>query len=106
MARVPDAARRRFFSGSPLDTFIEQLLFFPLKIGKDQKKYIFSRPQSYLFPAKIGSGADSCGGIHPPAIFKHVFDEYNFFIISNLFENVRTKYIIFGETLKIRGRKF
>ena len=61
MARVPDVARRRFFSGTPLDTlnlfytivpfrkvwvqiaptkpftFLE-LLFFPLKTGKDQKK--------------------------------------------------------------------
>ena len=27
-------------------------------------------------------------GMHPPpAIFQHVFDEYKFFIISNLFDN-------------------
>ena len=25
----------------------------------------------------------------PPAIFKHVFDEYSFSIISNVFENVQ-----------------
>ena len=57
----------------------------------------------------------------PPAIFKHAFDEYNFSIISNLFdnskpyalsakariiENVQTKCIIFGETLRFRGKKF
>ena len=60
--------------------------------------------------------------LHPPspAIFKHVFDEYNFFIISNLFddnklyalsmhcitENLRTKCIIFGEALRFRGKIF
>ena len=53
-----------------------------------------------------------------PAIFKHVFDEYNFCIISNLFDNnksyaprrkiknVRTKCIIFGATLRIKNKKF
>ena len=53
-----------------------------------------------------------------PAIFKHVFDEYSFFIISNFFDNnkpstlgthnrnIRTKCIIFGETLRFRGKKF
>ena len=60
-------------------------------------------------------------GMHlpPPAIFKHVFNEFNFSIISNLFDNnksyalsthnrkcVRTKCIILGATLRIRGKKF
>ena len=58
-------------------------------------------------------------GMHPPpAISKKIFDAYNFSIISNLFdsealrpeyviiENVRTKCIIFGETLRIRVKKF
>ena len=52
----------------------------------------------------------------PPAIFKHVFDEYNFSIILNLFNNnkphaqsthngnVRTKCTIFGETLRFSGK--
>ena len=58
--------------------------------------------------------------MHPTqsAIFKHVVDEYNFFIISNLFvnnepyaqarimENVRTNCIIIGETLRFRGKNF
>ena len=57
---------------------------------------------------------------YPPTIFKHVFDENSFFIISNLFdnnkpyalsmhsliENVQTKCIIFGETLRFRCQKF
>ena len=37
-----------------------------------------------------GSKSESRGdvGVHPPpAIFMHVFDEYNFSIISNLFNN-------------------
>ena len=54
--------------------------------------------------------------ILPSAIFKNVFDAYNFSIILNLFdsdkpkasiiENVRTKCIIFGEVLRIRVKKF
>ena len=32
-----------------------------------------------------GGGGGRC--IPPPAILKHVFDEYNFSIISNLFNN-------------------
>ena len=60
--------------------------------------------------------------MHPlsPAIFKHVFDKYNFSRISNIFddnkpyavrpqariiENVRTKCIIICETLRIRDKK-
>ena len=71
------------------------------------------------------------GGIwrmHPlPAIFKHDFDEYKFSIISNFFDNnklkpqapiqstlrkhnrkcsLQTKCVMFGETLRIRGKKF
>ena len=56
----------------------------------------------------------------PPAIFKHIFGEHNFSIISNLFDNnkpyalsthnrkcsLRTKCIIFGAILRIRGKKF
>ena len=54
----------------------------------------------------------------PPAIFINAFDEYNFSIISNLFDNnnpyalskynrnVRTKCAIFGEVFKIRGENF
>ena len=56
--------------------------------------------------------------ILPPPIFKNVFDVYNFCIISNLFDsnkpyalsthnkNERTKYIIFGDALRIRIKKF
>ena len=63
-----------------------------------------------------GVGCGIC--ILPPAIFKNVFDAYEFSIISNLFdsykpyakariiENVRTKCIIFGEALRIRVKKF
>ena len=52
----------------------------------------------------------------PLAIFKDAFDEYNFSIIFHLFddnkpctlstqmENVQTKCIIFGETLRFRGK--
>ena len=54
MARVPDVARRRFFSGSPLDTFVEQLLFFSLKIGKDQKKIYFHVRRVTFFLLKSG----------------------------------------------------
>ena len=66
----------------------------------------------------VRAGADpkrGCGGCIP----KHVFDEYNFSLISNLFnitisltpkariiENVQTKCIIFGETRRFRGKKF
>ena len=60
------------------------------------------------------------GGCIPPpsAIFKHVFDEYNFSKISYLFDNnkpfapsthnrkYRNKMHLFGETLRIRGTKF
>ena len=50
-------------------------------------------------------------------LFNNVFDEYNFSIFLNLFDNnnplhqasinqnVRTNSIIFGEGLKIRGKK-
>ena len=35
-----------------------------------------------------GGGGGGCGEcISPLAIFKHVFDEYKFFIISNFFDN-------------------
>ena len=68
------------FSGMPLDTFVE-LLFFPLKTGEDQKKV-------FTLWADPWWG----GGVHlasQPAVFKHVFDKFNFFIISNLFANNR-----------------
>ena len=54
---------------------------------------------------------------HQP-LFNNVFDEYNFSIILNLFDNnnplhlasinrhVETKCIIFGEGFKIRGKIF
>ena len=63
----------------------------------------------------MGVGWGEC--ILPPVIFKNVFDEYNFSIISNLFDsnkpnafsthnrNVRTKCIIFGQALRIRVKK-
>ena len=36
----------------------------------------------------IGAGRGRCGGcIPPPSILKHVFDEYNFSIILNLYDN-------------------
>ena len=69
----------------------------------------------------IGAGrGGSRGGRHipPPAIFKHDFDKYSFFIISNLFDNTKpyalrthnrkctNKCITFGETLRFRGKKF
>ena len=57
--------------------------------------------------------------ILPPAIFKNIFDAYNFSEISNLFDsykpyalsthiikNVRTKCIIFGEALRIKVKQF
>ena len=54
--------------------------------------------------------------MHPPAIFKHAFDVYNFSTILNFFhrykssariiKNVRTKCIIFGEALRIKVKKF
>ena len=57
-------------------------------------------------------GGSSGGCIPPPAIFKYVFDEYYFSIISNVFdnnklyalqarviENVQTKCIIFSEDM-------
>ena len=60
-----------------------------------------------------------CGGcIPPPAIFKHVFNEYNFSKIStfsiamslNYAQSTHnrkcTKCIIFGETLGYRSKKF
>ena len=34
-----------------------------------------------------GSRRDVGDAFSPPAIFKHVFDEYSFSIISNLFDN-------------------
>ena len=41
-----------------------------------------------LLSVRAGADPGGCGGcIPPPAIFKHVFDEYNFSIISNLFDN-------------------
>ena len=56
--------------------------------------------------------------IPPPAIFKNIFNVYNFSIISNLFysnisltpyariiENVRTTCIIFDERLRIKVKK-
>ena len=58
------------------------------------------------------------GCILPPAIFKHVFDEYNCSIILNLFDNNKpyalstnnqkctNKCIIFGETLRFKGKNF
>ena len=55
----------------------------------------------------------------PPTIFKHVFDEYNFSIISNLFDNNKPYTLsthnrkctnkihhIFSETLRFRGINF
>ena len=61
---------------------------------------------------RIQGGCVGC--ISPPAIFKHVFDEFNFFIISNLFNNNKPyalsmhnrKCIIFGETLRFSGKKY
>ena len=65
---------------------------------------------------RIQGGMWKC--IPPQAIFKHVFDEYNFSIISNLFDNNNSyalsthnrkctnKCIIFGETLGFKGKKF
>ena len=66
-----------------------------------------------------GAGWEVCNiCILPSAIFKHVFDAYNFSIISNLFdsnkpcslarinENVRTQYIVFDEALTIKVKKF
>ena len=76
----------------------------------------------YVLPRRSGSkgvGGGCNGCISPPAILKNIFHEYNFSIISNLFDNnkpyalskhksinnVRTKRIIFGEALRIRGKK-
>ena len=54
----------------------------------------------------------------PSAIFKNVFDAYNFTIISNLFDSIEPyalsthnekcakKRIIFGEALRIRVKNF
>ena len=54
----------------------------------------------------------------PPAIFKHAFAEYNFFITSNFFdydkpsalsthnEKCTNKNIIYDETFRFRGKKF
>ena len=56
--------------------------------------------------------------IYPPSNFKNVLGQYNFFIISNLFDNnnlyglsghnrkCANKCFIFGEALRIRGKKF
>ena len=67
-----------------------------------------------LWPGALDEGYAS----FPLAIFKNVFDVYNFSIISNLFhsnkpyafstyiENVQTKCIIFGEALRSRVKKF
>ena len=55
----------------------------------------------------------------PPAIFKHILNDHSFSMILNFFgnskpytlsthiliESVRTKCIIFGETLRFRGKK-
>ena len=59
------------------------------------------------------------GASPPPAIFKHAFDEYNFSIISNLFDDnkpyalsthnrkcTNKMHHIFGKALRIRGKKF
>ena len=57
---------------------------------------------------------------HLPTTFKHVFDNYNCSIISNLFDNIKPyitpqariteteprKCIIFGETFRFRSKKF
>ena len=60
-----------------------------------------------------------CGGcIPPPSDFKKFLGRYNFFIISNLFDynnsyalsthnrKCANKCVIFGEALRIRGKKF
>ena len=42
----------------------------------------------YQSPAGRGGSRGGHGGrIPPPTILKHVFDEYNFSIVSNLFNN-------------------
>ena len=57
-----------------------------------------------------GSRRDVGDTSSPPAIFKHVFDEYSLSIISNLFDNIieneQTKCVILGETFRFRGKKF
>ena len=78
MARVPDVARCRFFSGMPLDTFVE-LLFFRLKTGVDQKKGLHVR-RATVFLLKSGenykkvfmSGAD-LGEMPPHQPFSNMF---------------------------------
>ena len=73
------------FSSTPLDTFVE-LLFSPLKTTIFQH----TKKRSSRYGQILGGGGG--GGVHlasQPAIFKYVFDEFNFFIISNLFANNR-----------------
>ena len=64
----------------------------------------------------MGTGQiqERCGGcIPPPAIFKHIFGEYSFFIIFDnnkpyalrTHNRNRTKCIIFSETLRCRGKQ-
>ena len=75
--------------------------------------------KTHCYPCGQRQVQERCGGcIPPPAIFKHV-DEYSFSTISNLFDNnkpyalstyriiknVQTKCIIFGETLRFKGKQ-
>ena len=73
-------------------------------------------PDSFGGVCSLWPGANPEGSILPLAFFKNVFDGYNFFIISNLFDsykpkariiiNVRAKGITFGEALRIWVKKF
>ena len=69
----------------------------------------------HYYPCGQGWIQEGCGeASSPPAIFKHVFDEYSFTVILILFDNNKPyalsthtrnqKCIILGETLRFRAR--